>query len=174
MQLTGTTQAQTGHAVYAVKVRSRGEYTVGHALRHKGFDILLPTYVHRRPYSDRIKRVNCALFPGYIFVRTDTQEFLPIVSTEGVSYIIKSGNSLHPLPQEEVTALESLCKFNDGCEPCVNYIAGQRVSIESGPLRGLQGVLARVGDNDRLVISINSIFSSVSIDVRDTSIKTID
>jgi len=159
---------------YAVKVRPRGELAVGRVLSHKGFDILLPSYIDRRRYSDRIKQVSCALFPGYIFVRMNPEELLPIASTEGVSYLVKSGSSLHPLPPEEVAVLEALCGVESGCEPCPNLSVGNRVSIESGPLRGLQGILVRVGKNDRVVINIGTVFRSVSVDLRDTAIKAID
>jgi transcription antitermination factor NusG len=158
---------------YAVKVRSRMEGTIGGALQQKGFDVLLPTYVDRRRYTDRVKAVTRALFPGYVFVRTDMKELLPLVSTDGVSYIVKSGNAPHPLPQQEVTAIESLCRIDAPCSPCDNFNVGQKVSIESGPLRGLQGILARIGNKERLVISINSIFSSVSVDLRDTVVTPI-
>jgi hypothetical protein len=49
---------------FAVKVRPRGELAVGRTLKHKGFDILLPSYVDRRRYSDRIKQVSCEIFPA--------------------------------------------------------------------------------------------------------------
>lgn len=173
MYTVGATLSDNQRGCYAVKVRSRGESAVGRSLRQKGFDIILPTYIQRRHYSDRIKEVSHALFPGYVFVRMDPKEVLPIISTEGVSYIVRSGKALHPLPQEEVAAIESLCNVREGCEPCVNFNVGQRISIESGPLQGLQGILARVGDNDRIVVCINSIFSSVSVDVRNTVIKKI-
>jgi transcription antitermination factor NusG len=159
---------------FAVKVRPRGELAVGRTLKHKGFDILLPSYVDRRRYSDRIKQVSCALFPGYVFVRMNAEEFLAVTTTDGVSYLVRSGRSFQPLPPEEVAALEALCGVDTGCEPCPNFSVGMRVSIESGPLKGLRGVLVRVGKNDRLVININTVFRSVSVDLRDTVISALD
>lgn len=165
--LFGATKA----GCFAVKVRSRGEASVGAALTNKGFDVLLPTYIDSRRYTDRIKEKQCALFPGYVFVRMHGEELLPLVSTEGVSYIVKLGSMLRPLPQEEASAIEALCNAEARCQPCESFKVGQRVSIESGPLVGLTGILVKVGANDRLIVSINSIFSSVSVDVRDTVLK---
>jgi transcription antitermination factor NusG len=156
---------------YAVKVRSRMEESISDALRNKGFEVMSPTYVDRRRYSDRVKVVNRALFPGYVFVRTDMKELLPLFSTAWVSYIVKSGNSPQPLPAREVAALESLCRVDEDCAPCEPLSIGQRVVIESGPLQGLEGILARIGNKDRLVITIDSIFSSVSVDLRDTAVR---
>lgn len=158
---------------YAVKVRSRMEGVISGALKQKGFDVLLPTYTDRRRYSDRVKSVSRALFPGYVFVRTEMRELLPLITTEGVSYIVKSGNAPHPLPQQEVAAIESLCRMTAACSPCENFHVGQKVRIESGPLHGLEGILARIGNNERLVISISSIFSSVSVDLKDTAVTSV-
>jgi transcription antitermination factor NusG len=159
---------------YAVKVQSRSEDNVSEALRFKGFDAFSPTYIQQRRYSDRIKRVRCALFPGYVFVRMGAEELLPIVATAGVSYIVRSGKSLHPLPPEEADAIGRLCKIESACEPCPTSAVGQRVRIESGPLQGIQGILTSVGKNHHVVVPINSIFRSIRIDTRHTFVKVIE
>ena len=159
---------------YAVKVRSAGEALVAGTLRQKGFEVLAPTYIDHRRYSDRIRKANCALFPGYIFVRMDARELMPLVSTTGVSYIVKSGATLKPLPDDETAAIKSLCQSEVGCLPCTPLQIGQRVSIDSGPLTGLQGILVKTGESSRVVLSINTVFQSVTVDVRDTLITTLD
>ncbi len=159
-----------GHGIFAVKVRSRAEISVTGALRQKGFSVLLPTYIDHRQYSDRVKKSKRPLFPGYVFVHLRPQELLGLVSTNGVSYVVKRGNLLQPLPSEEEVALQSLCGLEDDCEPCDHFAVGQRVEIQSGPLKGQIGTLVRFGTKDRLVVSINSIFSSVSVDIKDTAV----
>lgn len=158
---------------YAVKVQSRSEDNVSEALRFKGYDAFSPSYIQHRRYSDRIKRVRCALFPGYVFVHMCAEELLPIVGTAGVSYIVRTGKSLHPLPPEEADTIGRLCKIESACEPCQNFAVGQRVRIESGPLQGVHGILTRSGENHHVVISINSIFRSVRVDTRNTLVKAI-
>jgi transcription antitermination factor NusG len=159
---------------YAVKVRSRMEHTITGTLRNKGFDVLSPSYVDRKRYSDRVKIVSRALFPGYVFVRTDAKKLLPLVSTEGVSYIVKTGNALKPLPHKEVQALQSLCNLEEACAPCERLTVGLRVVITAGPFEGLEGILKRVGNSERLVVSIDSIFSSVSVDLSGSEVKRVN
>jgi transcription antitermination factor NusG len=156
---------------FAVKVRSRGELNVSRALRQKGFEVLAPTrtIAPSRPHGTRT--TDTALFPGYVFVRLDLREMLALVTTDGVSYIVRNGKSLAPLPLEEELTVQSLCEGTTPCEPWNQFVAGQRVSIESGPLKGRRGTLMRIGDKDRLIISLNSIFSSVSVDSRDTIVR---
>lgn len=157
---------------FAVKVRSRAETTITGTLRRKGYDVLLPTYTHRHQYSDRVKHSSRALFPGYVFVRLDPRQLLGVISTEGVSYIVKSGNTLCPLPSVEEDLLQSLSTLADVCQPCEFPQVGQRVMIKSGPLQNQRGTLVRIGNRDRLVLSLGSIFSSVMVNLQDVDLES--
>jgi transcriptional antiterminator NusG len=156
---------------YAVKVRVCGELSVAENLRRKGYSVLSPSYVEQRQYSDRIRKADRALFPGYVFVSLDARQLLPLLSTDGVSYVVKSGNTLRPLPDDEVNLLTTLCHLSQQCEPCQPLKVGQRILIEAGPLAGIRGVLSRVGENDRIILSVASIFQSVSVDLRNTAVR---
>jgi transcription antitermination factor NusG len=166
-------QAGESIGVFAVKVRTRAEASVSGTLRQKGFSVLLPTYMARKQYTDRIKKERRPLFPGYVFVHLRPQQLLGLVTTNGVSYVVKHGKALQPLPSHEEVALHSLCGLSDACEPCENFEVGQQVRILSGPLKDQAGILTRVGGRDKIILRINSIFSSVSIDLNDTSVVPI-
>jgi transcription antitermination factor NusG len=171
MHITLTPSSRPVHGYYTVKVRSRAEISVSASLREKGFDVLLPTFRSVRQYSDRIRKVDSAVFPGYVFVAMDIADLYRVSITSGVDYIVKVCNSLQPLPGTEVALLQALSGMQSGYEPCEPYALGERVRIESGPLRGQTGVLVRNVRRDRVVLSLNSIFSSVSIDLRDTIVR---
>jgi transcriptional antiterminator RfaH len=159
---------QIRNGCFAVRVRSRSEDAVSGALRQKGFEVFHPTFIDRKRCSGRSRRASQALFPGYIFVRVNPKELLGLVTTRGVSYVVKSGNTLRPLPPEEESTIRSLCDMVDRCEPFESFCLGERVTIQSGPLKGRTGTLISMDGKDRIVLSLNSIFRSVSIDLRDT------
>jgi transcription antitermination factor NusG len=150
---------------FAVKVRTRGEEVVTNKLRQKGFDVLAPTFTELRRYSDRTCRIVSSLFPGYIFVRMEIQSQLRLLTTDGVSYLVRSGTGCSPLPYYETLAIEALCSESRVCEPCPYLRIGQRVRVESGPFIGVEGVLIRAQNSRRLVISVEALRSSVSIEV---------
>ena len=154
---------------FAVKVRSKGEENVASALRNKRYTVLSPTYVEIRRYSDRTRRVSCSLFPGYLFVQINPSRFLDVVSTDGVSYVVRTGTELEPLSESEVRAIELLCSVGkdetQSLAPCDYLRIGQRVRIEAGPLAGLEGVLMRTKDKDRVVVTVESLHSSISVEV---------
>lgn len=156
---------------YAVKVRSRTEIAVSAALRDKGFEVLMPTYTDRRRYSDRIKKTTCALFPGYAFVRMEPDNLSQLATTPGVNYVVMACKTLCPMPPDEEFTLRTLCGMDGGFEPCDDFAIGEPVNIETGPFRGYQGILVRKAGKERVVLSLSSILSSVSIDLRNTVIK---
>jgi len=170
--VTALTQSRDLLGFFAVKVRSRGECTVSKTLRHKGFEVLAPTSTPALSLLSKSRKAESALFPGYVFVRLDPRELLSLVTTEGVSYVVRNGSGLIPLPLEEELTVQSLCVNPTSFEPCNNFVVGQRVSIESGPLSGRQATLVRIGEKDRLVLSLNTIFSSVSVDLHDTIVRS--
>lgn len=170
MHMSATLSSRSMHGYYAVKVRSRAEASVSASLRDKGFDVLLPTFTSVRQYSDRIRKVDSAVFPGYVFVAMDVTELYRVAVTPGVAYIVKACNSLQPLRATELALLQALSGMRSGYEPCASYALGEQVRIESGPLRGQTGVLVRKAGREKIVISLSSIFSFVSIDLRDTVI----
>src|SRR5579871_4457310 len=54
---------------FALRVRSRSEIMVRILLEAKGYQSYVPSHTSERQYSDRLKRAEVALFPGYVFCR---------------------------------------------------------------------------------------------------------
>jgi transcription antitermination factor NusG len=161
---------------YAVKVRSRGEEVIANTLRAKHYEVLLPSYTALRRYSDRTRKVSCVLFTGYVFVRMNPENMLNLVSTVGVSYVVRSASGLLALSEAETRTIETLCQANKeaSIEPCSYLRVGQRVRIETGPLIGLEGVLVRVRDMERVIVSVETLHSAVSIEIGHTRVRAID
>src|SRR5579884_2916131 len=95
---TGTQSTQW----FALKVRTKNELTVDTLLRGKNYETLLPTYTDRRRYSDRVRRVEMALYPGYVFCRFDPVRRLPILTTPSVEYIVGNGKTPQPVDENEL------------------------------------------------------------------------
>ena len=64
---------------FAVRVRTKHESGVAELLAGKGYEFFLPKHICRKQWSDRIRSVETALFPGYLFCRFDPQYRLPIL-----------------------------------------------------------------------------------------------
>jgi transcription antitermination factor NusG len=162
---------------YAVKVRARCEEAIASVLRDKQYEVLTPTFTELREYSDRVRKVRSALFPGYLFVAMNPEKMLHLVSTDGVQYVVRNGTGIQPVYDEEIRIVKALCQM-DGQQsqtrrPCAYLRIGQRVRIEGGPLAGLEGILVRVRDVERIVVTVESLHSSVSVEIGHTRIRVL-
>src|SRR6266571_710220 len=86
---------------FALQVRTRGEAVVDDFLRRKSYETFLPLYQECRAYSDRIRRMESALFPGYLFCRFDPEHRLRVLTTPGVYDVVRLGDSPSPVDESE-------------------------------------------------------------------------
>jgi transcription antitermination factor NusG len=158
--------SSTGNeAWYALQVRSRFEMSVANQLRGMGYEEFLPLYECRKRWSDRIKVVQAPLFPGYLFCRLDLQIRLPILKTPGVIQIVGHNRQPIPVDDEEVKSIQTLVSSGIPNQPWPFLKAGERVRIEAGPLRGLEGVLVEFKGNHRLILSVSLLQRSVAVEM---------
>lgn len=150
---------------FAVQIRTRREVLAAEYLGGKGYEWFLPLYKSRRPWSDRIKELNVPLFPGYLFCRFDPHHRLPILQTPGVIQIVGCNRVPVPVDDGEIAAIQTLVSSGLPNQPWPFLSAGDRVRIESGPLRGAEGLLTTVKGNHRLVLSISILQRSVAVDI---------
>jgi transcription antitermination factor NusG len=149
----------------------RYEQAVSHALQCKGYEDYVPTYLHKRQWSDRTKVVNVPLFPGYVFCRFDLNHRLPILQTPAVIDIVRIGRTVVPVSEEEITSLRIAEKEGLQRRPCSYLHVGQYVRIEEGPLTGLQGILCQVKGDTRLVVSVTLLQRSVAVEIDSRWVK---
>jgi transcription antitermination factor NusG len=150
---------------YAVWVRSRHEKTVEDILAGKGFETFLPLYRSRRRWSDRIQEVDLPLIPGYVFCRFDVVHRLPILTTPGVVHIVANGRTPTPVDETEMESLITAVGAGVHMQLWPFLKIGQRVSIEEGPLRSLEGILVTTKGSDQLILSVSLLQRSVAIAV---------
>jgi transcription antitermination factor NusG len=150
---------------YALWVRSRHEKTVAEVLTGKGFDTFLPVYRSRRRWSDRIQEVDLPLIPGYVFCRFDIHNRLPVLTTPGMVHIIGSGKTPQPVDEIEMQSLITAVRAGVHLQLWPFLKIGQRVVIEEGPLRSLEGVLVTTKGKDQLILSVSLLQRSVAVAV---------
>jgi transcription antitermination factor NusG len=157
--------SDTSQPWYAVKVRARGEGLVKTVLAGKGYTTYLPTYREARQYSDRIKTVDNACFPGYLFCRLDIEHRLPILTTPGVEYIVGCDRVPEAIPDEELEAIRRVLGTGAAAKPWPYLRAGHRVRVMFGSFSGVEGILMAEKTVDRLILSINMLQRSVAIEI---------
>lgn len=154
----------------ALQVRPRSEKLVATALDSKGIEVFLPLYTTRRRWSDRVKELQMPLFDGYVFCRVDLLYRMPVLTIPGVIQFVGIGKIPSPIEEEEIAALQSLIKSGLPAMPWPFLQVGQKVRVEHGPLRDLEGILLQAKGSHRLVLSISLLQRSVAVEVDRDSI----
>ncbi len=149
---------------FAVQTRSRHEKSVGDQLRGKQIEIFLPLYRSSKRWKSGQQRAQLPLFPGYLFVRIDIQHQLPVLQTPGVARFVGFGGRPVALPQNEIAQLEAVTK-EVVASPHPFLTVGDRVRIKGGPLAGLSGILLRDKQGLRVVLSVELISKSISVEL---------
>jgi transcription antitermination factor NusG len=150
---------------FALQVRTRHETAIAGFLEAKGYEQFVPLYQFRKRWSDRIKVTEAPLFPGYLFCRFDPQYRLPILKTPGVIQIVGYNRIPAPIDEMEINGIQTLVASGLQTQPWPFLAVGERVRIESGSLRGLDGIVVKMKENHRLVVSITLLRRSVAVEI---------
>jgi transcription antitermination factor NusG len=150
---------------FAVAVKPRQEKLAARVLRDQGLEDYLPLFRARRRWSDRLKEVEAPLFAGYVFCRFALQDRAPVLRTPGVRSIVTFGGRPAPVSDAEIRALRQAVGSGRAVEPWSEPGQGEAIEIEHGPLSGLRGVLVRVRDDWRVVVSVELLRRSVAVEV---------
>lgn len=158
----------------AVQVWAGKEAFCSAQLQARQYEVLLPRYIERRRWSDRVKSIEKALFPGYLFCRIDAAVTGKVVTIPGVIRIIGDGRDPLPIPRHEIEAIRSVMNVGLEFEPWRSFYTGQRVRLVAGPLCGVEGVVVRIKNKHRLVVSVTVLQRSVAVEVDPDWVDTAD
>jgi len=151
----------------------RHEMSVAEHLQGKSYEWFLPLYKARRRWSDRVKEVSSPLFPGYLFCRFNPHDRLPILKTPGVTQIVGYNHVPVPVDEHEIEAIRRLIASGLPNFPCAFLQVGSKVRIETGALRGLEGMLTELKGKRRLVLSITLLQRSVAVEIDSDAVSVV-
>jgi transcription antitermination factor NusG len=157
---------------YAIQTRYRFERKVTVQLQCQGWQTFLPQLKAIHRWSDRQKRLQAPLFPGYTFVRLDSSSLSKkqFLKNEGIIGLISFGGTPAPVPDRQIDDLRKLLSQDVPCSLHPFLKVGQKVRIRGGCLDGLEGILE---ETKRLVISIDSIQRAVAISIEGYELELI-
>ncbi len=150
---------------YALQVGCRKEISISTQIERRGVECFVPKYKNFREWSDRVKEVEQALFPGYLFCRLHLDDRQQVLSAAGVIRLVGNGRIATAVPDAEIEALQLAGKFEEASEPWPYIKTGERVRIHQGQLAGIQGILIKFKGNHRVVLSVTLLQRSVALEV---------
>jgi transcription antitermination factor NusG len=150
---------------YAIQTQGRQEKGVAMRLSERGLSTYLPLVTEVRRWSDRRKRMEVPLFPGYVFVYTPMNDQIRVTALRapGVTGFVTSQGQPVPIPDAEIESVQQLLSQSTPLHPHVFVSSGKRMRIRGGALDGLQGILIGTNPDWSLVISVELIQRSIAL-----------
>jgi transcription antitermination factor NusG len=154
---TENLQHQFGKQWFALRTRARHEKAVRERLCKKGYEEFLPTFICTSQWSDRTKKIETPLFPGYCFARFENCDLFAVLQVPGVCYVVGGGGQPESIPGEEIEALRKLMTSAVSYRPHQSVSEGMLVQIARGPLAGIRGRLMRQDGGHYVIIGVDLI-----------------
>jgi transcriptional antiterminator NusG len=158
---------------YAVYTMVRHEKKVNEALVEKSIETFLPLREVLSQWKDRRKRIKIPLFPGYLFINIALEDRWRVLSTRGTLRIVGSGGVPIPVSLDQIEAIKRVLESRVECD-CYPYLTqGREVVVVNGPLEGIKGRILERRGNYRIIISVDTIKRSVSVEVDPRDIELV-
>lgn len=150
---------------FALTVQPNHERTAERGLLNRGLEAYLPTHKVKRRWSDRQKELDVVLFPGYVFCRFERSDLMRVLNAPSIRSVVGVGRRPAPVDESEISAVRALVNSGRPILPWPYLRIGQNVRIDRGPLAELRGVVLRVKDSCRVVVSVDALGCSLSVEV---------
>jgi len=124
----------------------------------------LPVYTERKKWTDRTVVTERPLFSGYVFVRSQPQSRVSIISTPGVLRVL--GDETRDLVSDE-----ELTKIREGLasglllRPHACVSVGTRVKVRDGVFSGVEGVVTELRQQCRVILTLSATHQCFSLEV---------
>jgi transcriptional antiterminator NusG len=161
---------------YCIHTRSRHEETVYERLTNKKIQVFLPKLEVWSKRKDRRKKIQKALFSGYLFVHEilNPRLGLEILKTPGVVNILGNETGPVPIPDAQIESIQRILNGKTAVSPFPYLKEGQLIRIVDGPLKGCEGFLIKIREEkEKLVISLDILRRSLSVEIESSSIEPV-
>lgn len=90
---------------------------------------------------------------------------MQVLNSPGVRSIVGAGRDPAPVDESEISSVRALVCSGRPILPWPYLRAGERVVIREGPLASLRGVVVRVKNTWRVVVSVEALSCSVAVEL---------
>jgi transcription antitermination factor NusG len=143
----------------------RHEKAVAKQFQGRAVDCFLPLVRQSRRWKNGVRaKVEEPLFPGYVFARLEPKLYFKVLSVPGVVSVVGPGRHPAVLDDEEIDSLRAgLAERNSRPHPFL--VVGQKARITGGAFAGKTGVLVKELASLRVVLTVDAIMKSFSVEV---------
>ncbi|MGA1194151.1 MAG: transcription termination/antitermination NusG family protein [Kiritimatiellia bacterium] len=151
------------HAWCVLHARPRCEKKVVEFCKTRSIYAYLPLMVKKHRYGARLRQYEVPLFTGYVFALAGKQDVLTLRQNQRVANLLSvyDQDTLLRQLQQVKTALDN----QESMELFPHLVAGMKVEVRSGPLKGVEGFIHKLKSKTRIVLNIDFIQQAVAVEV---------
>ena len=112
------------------------------------------------------------VFPGYVFTRLFPDERMAILRTQHVVRTIEVTDPRRMIHQ--LRQIEHASRLPADLRAVESFAAGEYVRVVSGPLRGLEGQVKRIGAQTSLVLTVDILGRALEASVSPDDLEKLD
>ena len=150
---------------YALTVRHQHEWQVEQLLQSQGWDTLVPSCRIKRQWSDRMKEIQLPLFAGYVLCKFPIEQKARVMNTPGIASVVSFAGAPAELDPRQIADIQQAVASGLPLHPWTSFKRGERVRVERGPLKGIEGTLLDEKDGLRLIVGIEMLQRAVSVEL---------
>jgi transcriptional antiterminator RfaH len=157
----------TEHRWFAVHTRFKCEKFVVDLLDRKNIKAYVPLRTSLRMYGARKRKTTLPVISCYAFVQIIEPEYRHVLETEHVLTFVRASKNLMAIPEVEMNNLRRIA-MDENLEYTATperYTEGQAVTISSGNLAGMQGIIVKIDGKDKFVVELETIGHSILIEM---------
>ena len=162
-------------AWYVVHTKPRQEDKALLNLERQGYRCYLPRLTVEKIRRGKVAQVTEAMFPRYLFIELDSSQkgksWTPIRSTLGVHQLVHFGRQPARVDARLIDALRSR---EQSRPPEVLFQPGDRVTVVSGPLAGLEAVYQMTDGEQRSLLLLELLSQTVHMPVDTALLRKVE
>ncbi len=148
--------------LHVLHVRPRCEKKMADYCESSGITHYLPLRAERKIYQRRRVEVTKPLFPGYVFAQFDAERRTLVLKSGQVVRIIEVHDQARLI--HELEQVQRAIEANPVLAACPAITGGTRVRITSGPFMGIEGIVATLKGQTRVMLNVDMIGQAVPVE----------
>lgn len=157
---------------WVAHVKARQEKALARDLARSSVAYFLPMYEVRRTSRGRSWQATLPLFPGYVFFCGDEDDRLGALKTSRIARIIDVPDQGRLV--DELSAIRRLVESGMSVDPYPSLTTGKRCRVRSGPLRDVEGAVARRKGATRFVVEVSILGQGAAVEIDGDLLEPVD
>lgn len=154
---------------YLLQCKPRQDGRALEHLRRQAFECFAPTFTAQRMRAGRLRLLEQALFPGYVFIRMEEGDnWMPLRSTRGVNRVVSFCGQPCRVQLGIIEQLKARCA---GGESVAVFNPGDAVQVRIGGGADLDAIFLSMDGDERVMLLLNMLNREQQVQVSLTNVQ---